>query len=60
MSESMIKEFQERGVDPIGFGFEVKSRKRGFDFKKWEEQTYPTVKIDVEAEVRIISTGISE
>jgi spore germination protein len=60
VSESMIKEFQERGVDPIGFGFEVKSRKRGFDFKKWEEQTYQTVKIDVEAEVRIISTGISE
>lgn len=59
-SQSMIKEFQERGVDPVGFGFEVKSRKRGFDIKKWEEQIYPTAKIDVEAEVRIISTGISE
>ncbi len=59
-SQSMIKEFQEKGVDPLGLGYEVKSRKRGFDFKKWEEQIYPTVKIDVDAEVRIISTGISE
>jgi spore germination protein len=57
---SMIKEFQERGVDPVGFGYEVKSRKRGFDFKKWDDQTYPNVKIEVEAEVRIISTGITE
>lgn len=59
-SESMIKEFQERGIDPVGFGYEVKSRKRGFDFKKWEEQIYPTVKIEVNAEVRIVSTGITE
>ncbi|KMJ58293.1 hypothetical protein AB685_10310 [Bacillus sp. LL01] len=59
-SKSMIKEFQEKGVDPIGFGYEVKSRKRGFDFKKWEEQTYPDVQINVDAKVRIISTGITE
>lgn len=59
-SDSMIKEFKERGVDPIGFGYEAKSRKRGFDFKKWKDETYPTLKVEVEAEVRIISTGITE
>ncbi|WP_404449558.1 Ger(x)C family spore germination protein [Sutcliffiella horikoshii] len=59
-SDSMIKEFKERGVDPIGFGYEAKSRKRGFDFKKWKNETYPTLKVEVEAEVRIISTGITE
>ncbi|KPB03984.1 Ger(x)C family spore germination protein [Bacillus sp. CHD6a] len=59
-SETMIKEFQEKGVDPIGLGYEAKSRKRGFDFKKWKDSTYPTLTVQVEAEVRLISTGITE
>ncbi|MGD7052469.1 Ger(x)C family spore germination protein [Sutcliffiella horikoshii] len=59
-SESMIKEFQEKGVDPIGLGYQAKSRKRGFDYKKWKDETYPTLTVKVKAEVRLISTGITE
>jgi spore germination protein len=55
----LIAFFQKENVDPVGFGYEAKSRKRGFDFKKWEEQ-YPNVKIKVTSEVRIIGTGITE
>ncbi|ART75977.1 hypothetical protein B4U37_08010 [Sutcliffiella horikoshii] len=59
-TESMIKEFQEKGVDPIGLGYEAKSRKRGFDYKKWKEETYPTLTVQVDADVRLISTGTTE
>ncbi|WP_404350921.1 Ger(x)C family spore germination protein [Sutcliffiella horikoshii] len=59
-SESMIKEFQEKGVDPIGLGYQAKSRKRGFDYKKWKDETYPTLRVQVDADVRLISTGITE
>ncbi|UAL48817.1 Ger(x)C family spore germination protein [Sutcliffiella horikoshii] len=59
-SQSMIQEFQEKGVDPIGLGYEAKSRKRGFDYKKWKDETYPTLRVQVEADVRLISTGITE
>lgn len=58
-STELITSFQKENVDPVGFGYEAKSRKRGFDFKKWEEQ-YPNVKIKVTSEVRIIGTGITE
>ncbi|WP_096154902.1 MULTISPECIES: Ger(x)C family spore germination protein [Bacillus] len=62
ISESMnlIKQFQEIGVDPLGLGYEVKTRKRGFDIKKWEDQTYPNVEVNVTSNVRIIGTGIVE
>ncbi|QFT88548.1 hypothetical protein FIU87_07835 [Bacillus sp. THAF10] len=59
-SDSMIQEFIKRGVDPIGFGYEVKSRKRGFDMKKWKDQLYPELKVSVTAKVRIVSTGVTE
>ncbi len=59
-SQSMIQEFQEKGVDPIGLGYEAKSRRRGFDYKKWKDETYPTLRVQVEADVRLISTGITE
>ncbi|WP_417897115.1 Ger(x)C family spore germination protein [Bacillus haimaensis] len=58
-STELIASFQKENVDPVGFGYEAKSRKRGFDFKKWEEQ-YPNVKIKITSEVRIIGTGITE
>ncbi|MCA1319225.1 Ger(x)C family spore germination protein [Bacillus tianshenii] len=58
-STELIATFQKEKVDPIGFGYEAKSRKRGFDLKKWEEQ-YPNVKIKVTSKVRIIGTGITE
>jgi len=58
-SSELITSFQKENVDPVGFGYEAKSRKRGFDLKKWKEQ-YPNVKIKVTSEVRIIGTGITE
>ncbi|WP_223700542.1 Ger(x)C family spore germination protein [Sutcliffiella deserti] len=58
-SLALIKLFQEKNVDPIGLGFEAKSRKRGFDLKKWEK-TYPNVEVNVTTEVTILGTGITE
>ena len=62
VSEStlLIKQFQEMKVDPLGLGYQVKSRKRGFDIKKWEEAMYSNVEVKVTADVRIIGTGIVE
>ena len=59
-STQLIKQFQEMNVDPLGLGYQVKSRKRGFDIKKWEEAMYSNVEVKVSADVRIIGTGIVE
>ncbi|MDX5475573.1 MAG: Ger(x)C family spore germination protein [Bacillaceae bacterium] len=59
-STQLIKQFQEMKVDPLGLGYQVKSRKRGFDIKKWEDAMYSNVEVKVTADVRIIGTGIVE
>ncbi|MED4014979.1 Ger(x)C family spore germination protein [Sutcliffiella cohnii] len=54
---NLIKRFQEEEIDPFGYGFEVKTRKRGFDIKKWEDQ-YPDIPVTVNADVTIIERGV--
>ncbi|WP_221564499.1 Ger(x)C family spore germination protein [Alkalihalobacillus sp. TS-13] len=55
---SMLEEFQEKNIDPLGLGNVMKSRERKFDHKIWKEK-YPTAQIDVKVNVEIMETGIS-
>lgn len=58
--ETMLKRFQEIGIDPVGFGQRQKHGLRGFDFKKWENQIYPDAVIKVTANVNILESGTVE
>ncbi|PYZ94660.1 hypothetical protein CR194_03780 [Salipaludibacillus keqinensis] len=56
---TMIETFQELNVDPIGLGFQVKTRTRGWDEKEWTRQ-YPDVPVDVNVTTKITHGGVSE
>ncbi|TYS14691.1 Ger(x)C family spore germination protein [Rossellomorea vietnamensis] len=56
----MLKNFQEKGIDPVGFGQRQKHGVRKMDFKKWEEEEYPQAEIDVKANVLILESGTVE
>ncbi len=58
-SEEMIKQFQEKEIDPLGIGEEVRSRTRNWNKEKWEE-IYPDIKISVQVTMDIIQSGIVE
>ncbi|GLB60177.1 Ger(x)C family spore germination protein [Cytobacillus sp. NCCP-133] len=58
-SEEIIQQFQEKGIDPLGIGEEVRTRTRKWDQKKWK-QLYPDIKITVRAKVKIMETGVIE
>ncbi|CAM3877459.1 Ger(x)C family spore germination protein [Aeromicrobium ponti] len=58
-SEEMIQQFQEKGIDPLGIGEEVRTRTRQWDQKKWKE-LYPDIKITVQAKVKIMESGVIE
>jgi spore germination protein len=55
----MIQQFQEKGIDPLGIGEEVRTRTRKWDQKKWKE-LYPDIKITVQAKVKIMESGVIE
>ncbi|MFT4412901.1 Ger(x)C family spore germination protein [Fredinandcohnia humi] len=58
-SESMLKSFQEKGIDPVGIGYMARNSNRDFDPKKWETD-YQNIKINVNAKVKLTETGIIE
>ncbi|MDQ0200515.1 Ger(x)C family spore germination protein [Neobacillus ginsengisoli] len=58
--EKLIKRFQAEDIDPVGFGHFVKSRTRGFNFKKWENVDYQHLKVNVHADVSITESGVIE
>ena len=53
----IIRQFQDYGVDPIGFGEKYKEHNRGFNEKNWNS-LYPTAKLHVNVKVDIQQTGI--
>lgn len=61
-SEALIKRFQEHEIDPIGFGYFIKSRTRGFGLdKKWEESDrYKNITVKVKTDVKIVESGVIE
>ncbi|MDE3840054.1 Ger(x)C family spore germination protein [Bacillus methanolicus] len=55
----LISRFQEKSIDPLGFGAFVKSRTRNFDFAKWEDE-YQNLTVDVNSEINLIEEGVIE
>jgi spore germination protein len=55
----MIKGFQEKEIDPIGFGHIAKTKTRKFDFNKWNAD-YKNARFKVNADVKIIEVGVVE
>lgn len=58
-ASAMIKDFQEQGIDPVGFGEFIKSKTRGFDFKRWEDE-YKNLTVNVKTDMIITEVGIVE
>lgn len=56
---AMIADFQEHGIDPLGFGNFIKSKTRDFNFKKWEDD-YNNLTVQVKSDVFITEVGIVE
>jgi spore germination protein len=55
----MIQDFQEQGIDPVGFGQFIKTKTRGFDFKRWEDE-YKNLTVNVKTDLTITEVGIVE
>jgi spore germination protein len=60
--EALIKRFQEKAIDPVGFGFFIKTRTRGFNKKQdWEESDmYKNLTVKVKTDVKIVESGVIE
>ncbi|WP_335870246.1 Ger(x)C family spore germination protein [Bacillus sp. 2205SS5-2] len=58
-SNDLIARFLELKIDPIGIGHRLKTKKRGFDFKKWDED-YPNIKVTIVPHVKILESGTIE
>ncbi|MED1865972.1 Ger(x)C family spore germination protein [Fictibacillus nanhaiensis] len=58
-TNKIVKKLQKSNVDTIGLGDLARSRTRGFDFKRWDEQ-YPDIPINVKVKVEITQAGITE
>ncbi|WP_157842964.1 Ger(x)C family spore germination protein [Bacillus sp. FJAT-44742] len=58
-AEKLITQFQALEVDPIGFGDQVRSRTRKWDYENWKTQ-YPHLDIKVETNVQISNAGVVE
>lgn len=58
-SLEMILNFKEKETDPIGIGFAAENAIRDFDPTKWKKG-YKDINVNVEAEVKLIETGVIE
>ncbi|WAA11935.1 Ger(x)C family spore germination protein [Fervidibacillus halotolerans] len=56
----LIKRFQEKEIDPIGFGHFVKSKTRNFDFNQWWDSEYSQMEVTIKPVVTIDEEGIIE
>lgn len=57
---AMVKKFQKKQIDPIGFGHFVKTKTRGFDYKQWRESGYQDLTVKINSKVKITEAGIIE
>jgi spore germination protein len=58
-SEKLIQRFQEENIDPLGIGYQIKTRNRNWNQEEWDE-IYPSLEINVEPRIKIIESGIIE
>lgn len=57
--KKLTEQFQEKNIDPIGFGHFVKSQTRKFNYDKWKTD-YRQLKVNVHADVTITESGVIE
>ncbi|MFJ7854015.1 Ger(x)C family spore germination protein [Peribacillus frigoritolerans] len=55
----LIKDFQKKTLDPIGLKEKYHAKNKKMTYEHWK-QIYPKMDINVETEVNIIQTGVSE
>ncbi|RHW39015.1 Ger(x)C family spore germination protein [Neobacillus notoginsengisoli] len=59
-SGKLVKQFQEQGVDPFGFGQFVRTKTRNFDYNKWKNQDYKGLTVNIIPTVTIVESGVIE
>jgi spore germination protein len=61
-SEALIKRFQEKKIDPVGLGFFIKTKTRGFDLNEgWEDsEDYQSLQVKIKTDVEIVESGVIE
>ncbi|WP_059172182.1 Ger(x)C family spore germination protein [Bacillus sp. FJAT-27445] len=57
-SGKLVKQFQQKGVDPFAFGQFVQSKTRGFSYKKWKNTDYKNLKVNIKPTVHIVESGV--
>lgn len=57
--EELVSRFQEKVIDPVGFGHFAKTQTRNFDFKDWHNN-YKNVKVTFKTDVVIAESGVIE
>ncbi|RSK55499.1 Ger(x)C family spore germination protein [Bacillus canaveralius] len=55
----MTHRFQDKNIDPIGFGTYVRSRTRHFDNTKWQDE-YKRLTVNVNPDVTLTEAGVLE
>lgn len=58
-TEKVVNHLQELQVDSLGIGERVRSKHRHFNMETWK-QSYPTVPIKINVQVKTMDTGIVE
>lgn len=56
-TKEMLLSFQEKGIDPVGIGYQVRHHMRNYNGENWEK-IYPNVDIKVKADVTILERGV--
>jgi spore germination protein len=57
---TLIQQFQEKEIDPVGLGHFVKTQTRNFDFKKWSEDQSKDLVVKIKTDVEIKESGVIE
>ncbi|WP_085523614.1 Ger(x)C family spore germination protein [Tuberibacillus sp. Marseille-P3662] len=57
---NMLKVLQEKHVDPLGFGSDLKHQVRGIDSSEWRDELYSRAQFNIHVKVNIVQTGITE
>ncbi|MHC0038200.1 Ger(x)C family spore germination protein [Pseudoneobacillus sp. C159] len=60
--EKLIKGFQEKKIDPVGFGFFIRTRDRKAHItEEWENSdAYQSLEVKVKTDVKILESGVTE
>ncbi|WP_226529017.1 Ger(x)C family spore germination protein [Metabacillus niabensis] len=59
-AESLLKDFQSNGVDPIGIGRLDKINHKNWSEKSFYEKIYPSITFDVKTKIVVRQTGVGK